>query len=71
MRYTPELSTLLEKAHPRLKYYVTRLEGDIGELRRKIAKLDGNVLTLRNQLKTLQKETKKRTIRVVREDVNW
>jgi hypothetical protein len=73
MRYAPELRTLLEKAHPHLKHYVTRLEGDIGKLRRELVKLDGNVLTLRNRLKALQKETKKGTIRMVitRDDVNW
>jgi predicted RNase H-like nuclease (RuvC/YqgF family) len=73
MRYAPELRTLLEKAHPRLKHHVARLEGDIGKLQRQIAKLDGNVLTLRSRLKALRKETKKGTIRTAteREDANW
>ena len=73
MRHAPDVKTLLEKAHPRLKHYITRLEAENANLQRRITKLDSTLLTLRSRVKALEQETKKGTIGVAinRDDVNW
>lgn len=73
MRYALELKTLLDKAHPHVKHYVTRLEGENVKLRRQLIRLDATVLGLRSRVKALQKEPKMRTIQgdINRDDANW